>query len=121
LHHKKTLVIGASTNPERYSYLAVKKLLKYEFPVIAVGLREGEIDGVRIEPPGTDFNGVHTVTMYIGPKNQPSYYDYIIHLQPKRVIFNPGTQNVEFEKKLRDAGIHVTHACTLIMLSNHLF
>ncbi|MCX6281147.1 MAG: CoA-binding protein [Bacteroidetes bacterium] len=121
MHHRKTLVLGASTNPERYSYLAVKKLLKYEFPVCAIGLREGEIDGVKIEKPGTDFDQIHTVTMYVGPKNQLDYYDYIIRLQPKRVIFNPGTQNVEFEKKLRDAGIHVTHACTLIMLSNQLY
>ena len=115
------MVLGASTNPERYSYLAVKKLLKYEFPVYAVGLREGEVDGVKIEPPGTPFENIHTVTIYVGAKNQQAYYDYIIALAPKRVIFNPGTQNVELEKKLRDAGIHVTHACTLIMLSNHLF
>ena len=115
------MVLGASTNPERYSYLAVKKLLKYEFPVCAVGLREGEVDGVKINPPGTSFENIHTVTMYVGAKNQQSYYEYVISLAPKRVIFNPGTQNVEFEKKLRDAGIHVTHACTLIMLSNHLF
>lgn len=121
MHHRKTLVIGASTNPERYSYLAVKKLLKYEFPVCAVGLREGEIDGVKIEPPETPFEHIHTVTMYVGAKNQRPYYDYIINLNPKRVIFNPGTQNVEFEKILRDHGVHVTHACTLIMLSNQLY
>jgi len=121
LHYKKTLVIGASTNPERYSYMAVKKLIKYEFPVCAIGLRLGEIDGVKINPPGTSFDHIHTVTMYVGPKNQQAYYDYIIDLLPKRVIFNPGTQNVDFEKKLRDAGIHVTHACTLIMLSNQLY
>ena len=121
MHHKTTLVLGASTNPERYSNLAVKKLLKYEFPVCAVGLREGEIDGVKINSPGTPFEQIHTVTLYVGPKNQQPYYDYIIGLAPKRVIFNPGTQNVELEKKLREAGIQVTHACTLIMLSNHLF
>ncbi len=121
MHHRKTLVLGASTNPERYSYLAVKKLLKYEFPVCAIGLRQGEIDGVKIDLPGTPLDNIHTVTMYIGARNQQAYYDYVIKLAPKRVIFNPGTQNVEFEKKLRDAGIQVTHACTLIMLSNHLF
>lgn len=101
--------------------MAVKKLLKYEFPVFAIGLREGEIDGVKIEKPGTPYTGIHTVTLYVGPRNQQPYYDYILELNPARVIFNPGTQNVDFEKKLRDAGIDVTHACTLIMLSNHLF
>jgi len=121
LHQRKTLVLGASTNEERYSYLAVKKLLKYGFPVCAIGLREGEIDGVKIQLPGTPFENIHTVTIYVGAKNQQPYYDYIISLAPKRVIFNPGTQNVDFEKKLRDAGIHVTHACTLIMLSNQLY
>jgi predicted CoA-binding protein len=121
VHRIKTLVIGASTNPERYSYMAVKKLLKYEYPVCAIGLRDGEIDGVKIERPGTEFENVHTVTMYVGPRNQPDYYEYILNLRPRRVIFNPGTQNVDFEKRLRDKGIQVTHACTLIMLSNHLY
>lgn len=101
--------------------MAVKKLLKYEYPVCAIGLRQGMIDNVTIEKPGTEFENIHTVTMYVGPKNQAEYYDYIISLHPKRVIFNPGTQNVEFEKKLRDQGIQVTHACTLIMLSNQLY
>jgi hypothetical protein len=101
--------------------MALKKLIKFEYPVCAVGLREGEIDGVKINLPGTHFEHIHTVTLYVGPKNQPNYYDYIISLSPKRVIFNPGTQNVDFEKKLRDAGIQVTHACTLIMLSNQLY
>ena len=115
------MVLGASTNEERYSCLAVKKLLKYGFPVCAIGLREGEIDGVKIDLPGTPFENIHTVTIYVGAKNQQPYYDYVLKLAPKRVIFNPGTQNVDFEKKLRDAGIHVTHACTLIMLSNQLY
>ena len=121
MHHIRTLVLGASLNPERYSNMAVKKLLQYEYPVYAVGLREGEINGVKIHSPGTPFDQIHTVTLYVGPQNQPAYYDYILGLAPRRVIFNPGTQNVDFEKKLRDAGIMVTHACTLIMLSNHLF
>ncbi|MCX6284324.1 MAG: CoA-binding protein [Bacteroidetes bacterium] len=77
------MVLGASTNEERYSYLAVKKLLKYEFPVYAIGLREGEIDGVKIQLPGTPFENIHTVTIYIGAKNQQPYYDYIIKLAPE--------------------------------------
>ncbi len=119
--NKKTLVLGASTNPERYSYVAVRKLKYASIPVVAVGLREGEINGVRIERPFPKFEGIHTVTLYIGPKNLPEYYDYILNLHPERVIFNPGTESPEFAKVLSDAGIEVVFACTLIMLSNNLY
>jgi predicted CoA-binding protein len=118
---KKTLVLGASTNPERYGYMAVRKLKFNHIPVVAVGLREGEINGVRIEKPFSRFEDIHTVTLYIGPKNQPPYYDYILSLKPKRVIFNPGTESPEFALLLSEAGIEVVYACTLIMISNNLY
>jgi hypothetical protein len=118
---KKTLVLGASTNPERYGYMAVRKLKFSHVPVVAVGLREGDICGVSIEKPFSKFEDIHTVTLYIGPKNQPAYYDYVISLKPKRVIFNPGTESPEFASLLSAAGIEVVHGCTLIMISNNTY
>ena len=118
---KKTLVLGASTNPERFSYMAVRKLKYAGFPVVAVGLREGEIMGVRIEKPFPKFENIHTITIYIGPKNLPPFYDYIFSLKPQRVIFNPGTESPEFAEALDASGVEVEHACTLIMISNNLY
>ena len=115
---KKTLVLGASTNPERFGYMAVRKLKYHNIPVVAVGLREGDISGVRIEKPFPKFEDIHTVTLYIGPKNLPAYYDYILSLNPKRVIFNPGTENPELEEILIQNDIHVEEACTLVLLGS---
>ncbi len=118
---KKTLVLGASTNPERFSYLAVRKLKFNNIPVVALGLREGEIAGVKVEKPFPKYEDIHTVTLYIGPKNLPPFYDYILGLKPQRVIFNPGTENPEFGEILKREHIEVMHACTLIMLTNGLY
>jgi uncharacterized protein len=113
---KTTLVLGASPKPERFSYIAIKKLVASAVPVVAVGLREGEISGVRIQKQFPDVFDIHTVSLYIGPRNQSAYYEYIIKMNPKRVIFNPGTENAEFENTLRARGIQVVRGCTLIML-----
>lgn len=118
---KKTLVLGASLNPERFSYMAVRKLKYNNIPVVAVGLREGEINGVRVEKPFPLFEDIHTVTIYIGTKNLVSYYDYIIGLKPRRVIFNPGTESPGFSETLSAGGVEVVTACTLIMISNNLY
>ena len=115
---KITLVIGASTKPERFSNIAVKRLIAASIPVIAVGLREGEISGVRIQKLFPNVSNIHTVTLYVGSKNQCVYYDYISKINPKRVIFNPGTENIQFEDILRNQGIQVVRGCTLIMLDN---
>ena len=119
--NKKTLVLGASTNPERFSYTAVRKLKFANIPVVAVGFREGEINGVIIEKPFPKFEGIHTVTLYVGPRNLRDFYDYILSLKPKRVIFNPGTESPEFDEILTKAGIEVVYGCTLIMLANDLY
>lgn len=114
---KKTVVIGASDKPERYAYMATMSLQKHAHEVIPVGLREGEINGIRIlkgQPPVSD---VDTVSLYVGPQNQPYWQDYILSLKPKRVIFNPGTENPEFEAQLEKAGIEPLEACTLVLLS----
>ncbi|MFL9844974.1 CoA-binding protein [Flavobacterium rhizosphaerae] len=114
---KKTLVMGASTEPTRYSYKAIKMLERAGHPVVAVGKKEGNLDGVTIEKGKVPFDGIDTVTLYLNPMNQAQYYDYIIGLNPKRVIFNPGTENPEFYDRLEQNNIEKEVGCTLVMLS----
>lgn len=114
---KKTVVIGASTNPERYAYLATNRLVSHGHPVRLVGIKEGEVAGQRIHTDRPKFKEIDTVTLYIGPRNQPEWYDYVLSLRPKRVIFNPGTENPEFEKLLAQNNIQAEEACTLVLLS----
>jgi predicted CoA-binding protein len=115
--NRKTVVLGASENPQRYSYLAVKSLLRHGQEVVPVGLKEGDIDGVKILAGHPPIENVDTVTMYVGPQNQKAWYDYILSLKPKRIIFNPGAENEELEKIAEKNGIEVVEACTLVMLS----
>lgn len=118
---KKTVVLGASDNPTRYSFLAVERLREKGHPVVAVGRREGNIRDIPIitgEPP---VNDVDTVTLYLNPALQVAAYDYIIGLKPRRVIFNPGTENDELEDILRSKGIEPVEACTLVMLAAGLY
>ena len=113
---KKTLVIGASTNPERYSFKAITMLREFGHPVVAIGLKQGEVAGVLFETTKIPFEEIDTVTLYLNPKRQVDYYDYILSLKPKRVVFNPGTENPEFYKKLDKQGIAHIEACTLVLL-----
>lgn len=113
----KTLVIGASTNPERYAYKAIVQLLSKGHEVIAYGQRKGVVNGVEIETAWNPNWQVDTVTLYINPSIQAEYYDRIIALSPRRVIFNPGTENPEFYRKLEKNGIESQESCTLVMLS----
>ncbi|MCX6297294.1 MAG: CoA-binding protein [Bacteroidetes bacterium] len=115
--NKKTIVIGASTNPERYAYKATIALQMHAHETIPVGIKEGEINGLKILLGKPEIKDVDTVTLYVGPKNQPEWYDYIIELKPKRVIFNPGTENMEFENLLQKNNIEPVEACTLVLLS----
>ncbi len=117
MSHKKSVVIGASPNPERYAYRAVNALKSKGHPVEAVGIREGKINDVEIQTGMPSIEDVDTVTLYVGPRNQDYWKDYIESLNPKRVIFNPGTENANFEKQLQDKGIETVEACTLVMLS----
>ena len=118
---KKTLVIGASLNPARYSYLAINRLIQNEIPVVAIGLREGEINGVQITKERTAYKDVDTITLYLNPSRQIDFYDYIISLNPKRVIFNPGTENTEFYKILKNNNIEFEAACTLVLLGTNQY
>lgn len=107
----------ASENPERYSNKAIRALRKHQHEVVAIGGRLGTVDDVNIEKEQVQFNDINTVTLYVGAKRQPYYYDYIIGLKPERVIFNPGTENPEFQSQLEEAGIEALEACTLVLLS----
>lgn len=111
-----TLVIGASENPQRYSNLAIHRLLSHNIPVYAVGLKKGKVEGIEIQTGHPLFTDVDTVTLYVGPAHQSNLHDYILQLAPRRVIFNPGTEEINFESKLRQAGILVEEACTLVLL-----
>lgn len=119
----KTVVAGASTNPTRYSYLAAQMLNEYGYDFVPVGIKKGDLFGKSI----LDFKelpkieDVDTVTLYIGPDNQKAWYDYLISLRPRRVIFNPGTENFEFAQMLKQSGIEVTEACTLVLLRSHQY
>lgn len=114
---KTTVVIGASENPDRFSYRAVRMLRSRDIPVEAIGIKAGTVADVTIRTGFPIIRNVDTVTLYVGPGNQPAYYDYIIGLKPERVIFNPGTENPELERLVRNAGIEVLEACTLTMLA----
>lgn len=118
---KKTLVLGASLKPNRYSNIAINRLVSNNQPTVAIGLREGTVNGVTIEKEQVDFKDIDTVTLYLGAKHQPEYYKYIVSLNPKRVIFNPGTENPEFYKILKANNIEVDLACTLVMLATNQY
>lgn len=117
MKNKKTLVLGASENPSRYSNMAIHRLVDSEHSVVAIGQKEGEVEGVKIQTKQVPFTNVHTVTLYLNPSRQRDYYNYVVGLQPKRVIFNPGTENPEFYQLLKLNNIQVEIACTLVLLS----
>jgi uncharacterized protein len=115
---KKTVIIGATPNPSRYAYLAAQMLTEYNHEIVPLSIKKGEVSGKEILDLRTKpaIDNVDTVTLYIGPQNQPEWYDYIISLKPKRIIFNPGTENDALEKLAEDNGIEAVEGCTLVML-----
>ena len=114
--NKKTLVLGASDNPSRYSYLAIQRLRQHQHPVVAIGRKNTIVKDVPVEKEKKSFEDIDTVTLYLNPLNQQEYYDYILSLNPKRIIFNPGTENEELESLATEKGIQTMQACTLVML-----
>lgn len=118
---KKTLVLGASLNPARYSNLAINRLVKHGQPTVAIGLREGKVEGVDIKTEKYPFDEIDTITLYLNAKRQKEYYDYILSLNPERVIFNPGTENPELYDLLKENSIDFENACTLVMLSSQQY
>jgi predicted CoA-binding protein len=119
--NKKTVVLGASSNPGRYSYLAVNRLKAHGNHVIAIGRRSGTINGLDIITDHPPIDEVDTVTLYLNAQNQKQYYDYILSLHPKRIIFNPGAENDELTKLALENNIRPMEACTLILLSTNQY
>ena len=115
--NKPTVVIGASPNCDRYSYKATIKLQNYHHTVFPIGLRSGQINGLNIITDKPHLENIDTITLYVGPSNQDAWINYIFSLNPKRIIFNPGTENPEFEKLAKSKGIETLEACTLVLLS----
>lgn len=120
---KKTVIVGATPNPSRYAYIAAEMLTDYGHPIVPIGIKKGnlfgeEIRNIRNKP---SIDDVDTITLYIGPQHQPEWYEYLIGLKPKRIIFNPGTENAEFEQLAESQGIEAIEACTLVMLRTAQF
>jgi predicted CoA-binding protein len=116
---KVSLIVGATTNPDRYAYLVAQQFSRRGLEFIPIGIKKGELLGKEIldlksKP---DLKGIHTITLYLGPANQAEWIDYLIGLKPFRIIFNPGTENPEFFKRAKEAGIEVLPACNLVMLN----
>lgn len=112
-----TLVIGVSAQRTRYANLAVNSLVQHGYPVVALGLRPGRVNEIPIQTGLPALHAVHTISLYLNAERQQAYYDYILQLSPKRVIFNPGAENAALARQLRAAGVAVVHACTLVLLA----
>ena len=118
---KKTLVLGASIKPSRYSNKAIEMLVAKGHPVLGIGHEVGEVAGIKIQSKAIPLKNIDTVTLYLNPTHQRNYYNYIVEAQPKRVIFNPGTENPEFYQLLKLNNIQYEEACTLVMLSTNQY
>lgn len=116
-NNKKTLILGASSDPSRYSYLALNRLRNAGHDVEAIGKKEETVADVKIHNATVSLNDINTVTLYLNPQNQKAYYDYILSLHPKRIIFNPGAENEELEKLAKENNIDTMQACTLVLLA----
>ena len=121
IKNKKTLVLGASTKPARYSFMAIEKLVEKGHSVLAIGQNAGEVAGIKIQTKAVPLKNIDTVTLYLNPSRQRDYYNYIVEAQPKRVVFNPGTENPEFYQLLKLNDIKVEVACTLVMLATNQY
>lgn len=121
MKNKKTLVIGASTKPDRYAFKAITMLVDKGHSVLAIGQNGGEVAGIKIHTKTIPLKNIDTVTLYLNPIRQREYYNYIIETRPKRVIFNPGTENPEFYQLLQSNGIEVEIACTVVLLTTNQY
>lgn len=119
--NKKTLVLGASENPDRYSNKAIHRLRDNGHDVVAIGRKKGKVADVEITDERPAIKDIDTVTMYLNPKHQEEYFDYILSLKPKRIIFNPGAENPALEAKAEENGITPMEACTLVLLGTKQF
>ena len=121
IKNKKTLVLGASTKPARYAFMAIEKLVEKGHSVLAIGQNAGEVAGIKIQTKAIPLKNIDTVTLYLNPSRQRDYYNFIVEAKPKRVIFNPGTENPEFYQLLKLNDIKVEIACTLVLLTTNQY
>jgi predicted CoA-binding protein len=121
MKNKKTLVLGASTKPDRYAFKAINMLVEKGHSVLAIGQNAGEVAGIKIHTKQIPLANIDTVTLYLNAMRQRDYYNYIVETHPKRVIFNPGTENPEFYQLLQLNNIKVEIACTLVLLTTNQF
>lgn len=121
IKNKKTLVLGASTKPDRYAYKAISMLVDKGHSVLAIGQNAGEVAGIKIQTKAIPLANINTVTLYLNPARQRDYYNYIVEAKPKRVVFNPGTENPEFYQLLQLNNIKVEVACTLVLLTTNQY
>ncbi len=121
MKNKKTLVLGATTKPERYAFKAITMLVDKGHSVLAIGQNQGEVAGIKIRTKTIPLTNIDTVTLYLNPARQRDYYNYIIETKPKRVLFNPGTENPEFYQLLKSNNIKVEEACTLVLLTTNQY
>ncbi len=121
MKNKKTLVLGASTKPDRYAFKAITMLVDKGHSVIAIGQNSGEVAGIKINTKTIPLKNIDTVTLYLNPIRQRDYYNYILETKPKRVVFNPGTENPEFYQLLKSNNIEVEIACTLVLLATNQY
>jgi hypothetical protein len=115
------VVLGASPDPGRYSYRAVRQLVKRNYEVVAIGKKKGLIGDILIETGQPPIQDVHTILIYLSPHHQGEIFDYVLSLRPKRVIFNPGTESPEFEEILISHNVEVVHDCSLVMMAMDRF
>ena len=113
-----TLILGATPNPSRYAYIAAERLKRHGHPFVPVGIKQGTLQGIEIQQGTPDLEDIDTVTLYVGPRNQEGYLDWLIDLQPRRIVFNPGTENPVLMQRAREADIEVVTGCTLVMLGS---
>lgn len=121
MKNKKTLVLGASTKPEKYAYKAIAMLVEKGHAVLAIGQNAGEVSGIKIHTKTIPLKNIDTVTLYLNVARQRDYYNYIVETKPKRVIFNPGTENPELYQLLQLNDIKVEVACTLVLLATNQY
>jgi len=118
---KRTLVVGASEKPHRYSNKAIRKLLRYGHEVIPLAPRPGQVHGIPFVTGNPPVEDIHTITLYVGPSRLTDMQDYLLSLNPKRIIFNPGTENEPFRQQAQQQGIETVENCTLVMLETGMF
>lgn len=121
MKNKKTLVLGASSKPDRYSFKAISLLVEKGHSVLAIGQNQGEVSGIKIQTKSIPLKNIDTISLYLNPLRQRNYYNYIVESKPKRVIFNPGTENPEFYQLLELNAIKVDVACTLVLLATNQY